>query len=119
MKNKKKQSENYLDKIPMQKSGMPWTQSEQGFVTLHIENKGFFNRAAQLIFNKPKISHIHLDETGSFVWLQIDGQRDIATIAQKVGEHFGEKAEPIFERAAKYFQILDSYGFVQWKEQER
>ena len=33
-------------------------------------------------------------------------------------EKFGEKAEPLYPRLAKYFQILDSYGFVQWNEQK-
>jgi len=33
-----------------------------------------------------------------------------------VREKFGETAEPLYERLAKYFQILDSYGFIGWKE---
>ena len=30
-------------------------------------------------------------------------------------EKFGEKAEPLYPRLAKYFQILESYGFVTLK----
>jgi len=29
-------------------------------------------------------------------------------------EEFGEKAYPLYERIAKYFQILESYGFITW-----
>ena len=51
---------------------------------------------------------------GSFVWPIIDGERDIISIGEDVKAHFGEKAEPLYERLAKYFQILESYGFVKF-----
>ena len=53
---------------------------------------------------------------GSFVWPLLDGEKDIVAIGVLVKEHFGEEAEPLYERLAKYFQILDSYSFVEWKE---
>ena len=52
---------------------------------------------------------------GSFVWPLMDGKKDITAIGVEVKEHFGEKAEPLYERRARYFQILDSYHFIQWK----
>ena len=108
-------SKNYLEFIPSQKEGMNWSSDEKGIVTLEIENKGFFNRIAQNFFKKPKISYVHLDELGSFVWPLIDGQKDITAIGVLVEEHFGEKANPLYERLAKFFQILESYGFVSMK----
>ena len=27
---------------------------------------------------------------------------------------FGEEAHPLYERLARYFQILDSYRFIEW-----
>ena len=116
MKKKKTESQNYLEKIPLRKEELKWSKDEDGKVTLEIENKGIFNRLAQKLFKKPKVSYIHLDEMGSFVWPLIDGEMNITEIAAKVDEHFGEKAHPLYERLAKYFQILDSYGFVLWKE---
>ena len=44
-----------------------------------------------------------------------DGEKDIIALGVIVKEHFGEKAEPLYERLAKYFQILDSYSFLEWK----
>jgi hypothetical protein len=32
-----------------------------------------------------------------------------------VEEQFGEKAAPLYPRLAKFFQVLDSYHFVEWK----
>ena len=103
MKNKE---QNFLEKIPVKSEKIGWSADENGIVTLEIENKGIYNRLFQLILKKPKITYIHLDENGSFVWPLIDGEMNIVEIGQKVKEHFGEKANPLYERLAKFFQIL-------------
>lgn len=109
------QSENYLDRCPARVEGIQWSKDENGIVSLHIENTGVMNRIAQKCFRKPKVTHIHLDEMGSFVWPLVDGKKDITAIGVMVKTHFGEKAEPLYERLAKYFQILESYHFIEWK----
>ena len=108
----KKENVNYLDLVPQVKEGLNWNKDKDGIVTLEIENKGLFNKITQMLLKKPKISYVHLDSLGSFVWLKIDGKNDIAEISAMVKEQFGDKAEPLYERVAKYFQILVSYGFV-------
>ncbi len=100
----------------MRPERIKWSADEEGLVTLDIENTGVFNRVAQKLFKKPKVSHVHLDKMGSFVWPLLDGEKDIVAIGVMVKEHFGEEAEPLYERLAKYFQVLDSYSFVEWKE---
>lgn len=116
MKKKKEViSQNYLEKIPVRPAHIAWSANEEGIVTLDIENTGLFNRIAQKLLHKPKVSHIHLDEMGSFVWPLLDGDKNIIELGKNVEEHFGEKANPLYERLSKYFQILDSYGFVEWK----
>jgi len=107
---------NFLEKKPIPKTGLNWTKDENNVVTLEIENKGVMNRIAQKLFKKPEISYIHLDETGSFLWPLLDGEKDILKLGEYVDEHFGEKAHPLYERLAKYFQILESYGFIEWNE---
>lgn len=109
---KQKIASNFLDKIPTRNPDIGYTVDEKGVITLEIENKGLFNRIAQKVFKKPKISYIHLDEMGSFVWPIINGEKSISEIGEAVDKHFGEKAHPLYERLAKYFQILESYGFV-------
>ena len=107
MKNK----ENFLEKKPQRNPDINWNEKD-GQITLEIENKGVFNRLAQKLLKKPKISYIHLDEMGSFIWPLIDGETDIIDLGEKVKEHFGDKAEPLYERLSKYIKILESYGFV-------
>lgn len=113
---KAKKNENYLERIPKRPDKIKWSTDEEGIVTLDIENTGFFNRLAQKFFKKPKVSHVHLDKMGSFVWPLLDGEKDIVAIGVLVKEHFGEEAEPLYERLAKYFQVLDSYSFVEWNK---
>ena len=108
-------SKNYLEKIPSRPEHIKWNADENGIVTLDIENTGFMNRMAQKLFCKPKVSHIHLDEMGSFVWPLLDGEKNIIELGELVKERFGDKANPLYERLAKYFQILDSYQFIEWK----
>lgn len=111
-------SENYLEKIPCRSSLLNWNTDEEGVVTLEIENKGWANRIAQKLFKRPKISYIHLDKLGSFVWPLIDGKTNITELGKLVDEKFGEEAHPLYERLARYFQILDSYHFINWAKTE-
>ena len=109
---KKNDGGNYLEKVPVRLEQFRWTQNESGLVTIEIDNKGFFNRLLQKIAKKPPVSYIHLDENGSFVWKMIDGQRDIIKIGELVLGHFGEKAEPVYERLVKFFAMLERAGFI-------
>ena len=110
---KKQTKENYLEKKP-QRAEYIWTEKE-GIVTIEIPNTGIFNRFAQKFFKKPKISYIHLDEMGSFIWPHLDGDKTIIEIGEMVKEKFGDKANPLYERLAEYIRRLASYGFVKCK----
>lgn len=111
-----KRSQNYLERKPARAEGIMWSRDESGIITLDIENKGFFHWIAQKFFHRPRISHIHLDQIGSFVWPILDGETDIVELGKQVEERFGEEAAPLYERLAKFFQILDSYHFITWRE---
>lgn len=114
MSKKNNISQNYLEKKP-KRAIENWSVDENGTVTLEKENRGVFNKAAQILLKKPRISYIHLDETGSFIWPLIDGETDIIELGEKVKERFGEKAEPLYERLAKYIHILENCGFIRFR----
>ena len=107
--------ENYLERKPICKNGLNWSKDENGNVTLEMENKGVANRIMQKLIKKPKTSYIHLDEMGSFVWPLMDGEKDILEIGKFVEEHFGEKANPLYERLSQYFKTLEKYNFIEYK----
>ncbi len=112
MSKKKPTLEDYFDKKPTRNPDIAYSADESGAVTLEVENKGLFNRIAQKLFKKPRISYIHLDENGSFIWRLLDGEQTVFQLGEAVKEHFGEKAEPLYPRLIKFLLILKSYGFI-------
>ncbi len=104
---------NYLERTPKPAETIAWEQKD-GIVTIVVENRGVFHKLAQKLLKKPKKSYIHLDAFGSFAFLQMDGTRTILDIGKLVEAQFGEEAHPLYERLAKFCQILDSYGFIQF-----
>ena len=116
MKSKKnKLSENYLEKIPFKKEGLEWRIEEDNKVVILMENKGVFNHIAQVLFKKPAVTQIHLDDIGSFVWPLIDGEKNIIQLGVLLDERFGKSAKPLYERLAKFFQILELHKFIVFK----
>ena len=111
----KKGEENLAEKIPVRSERITWDSDADGRVTIHVENRGVMKRITQILLRKPKVSHIHLDEIGSYVWSLIDGEMTVAEIAGPFEEHFGERVHPTYERLGQYFSILVSYGFAEWK----
>ena len=110
-----KKQDNFLEYIPKIKEGLSW-KLEKEHVIIAMENKGLANRIAQLCFGRPKISHITLEELGSFIWQQIDGEKSILQIGELVQEAFGEKAEPLYERLAQYIKTLYGRGFITFRK---
>ena len=116
MSDKNKKAPNYLEFVPVPAKNLRY-ETVDGKVTIFQENKGVFNYIAQKLWHKPRVSQIHLDEMGNFIWPLMDGERDIMAIAALIKEEFGEKAEPLYNRAVQYFKTLVSYGFVEFKNQ--
>lgn len=97
---------NYLDFVPVCAPGYTWKLNEKKLVEIEVQNTGFYNRLAQKLFKRPKVSYISLDEYGSFIWQQMDGKRTIYEISFLVKERYGEEAEPLLQRLTRFFQIL-------------
>ncbi len=112
MRQNKKQADNYLEYVPVHNEKYRWEQDEQGVVTIFVENKGLFNRIAQLILKKPKVSQVHLEEMGSFIWPLMDGKCSILELGESVKEYFGENAEPLYPRLVQYIHNLEAYEFI-------
>ncbi len=112
---KKVKEENFLLRTPLRKEGLAFEVDEEGKVTLLIENKGFYNRIFQKLFKKPKITYIHLDEMGSFIWPLFAEDKNIVELGKEVSERFGDEAEPLYERLSEYIKRLESYGFISYK----
>ena len=107
---------NYLDFVPVKNPQLPWQEDEGAIVTVEVTHRGLAAKVAQIAFNRPKVSHIHMDAFGSFIWKEIDGEQNIYEIGQKVKEHFGKEAEPLYERLTTFFRILAENKYITYKK---
>jgi len=114
----KKQQKNYLDLIPARARELAWERDDEGIVVLEVENTGVFNWIAQKVFKRPKVTKVHMERFGSFLWPLIDGERTVKELADLLKERFGEEAEPLYPRVAKYMQIMESYHFISLSESQ-
>ena len=89
---------------------------EDGLVEVTVENTGFYNTIAQKFFRRPRFSFIRLDEYGSCVWQQIDGQKTIYEIGQILKNTHKGAADQLYERLASYFKILEQNGYVVFRK---
>lgn len=110
MKNKPNEKDNYVDRIPT--INKHWELLKDGIVEVTVENKGFYNTLAQKLYKKPRFSFIKLDEYGSFVWQQIDGQVDINEIGKRLAKKYPGAKDKLYERLCGYFKILEKNGYV-------
>lgn len=107
-----KKNRNFLDFVPVREEKHRWEEKEDGTVTVHVVHDGLFDKIAQRFFHRPALTHLSLDETGSFVWKSIDGKRTVYNIAGLLKEQYSEKAEPLYERLAQYIMILKNNELI-------
>ncbi len=71
----------------------------------------------------PRLKHpyikIKLDEIGSAVWLEIDGEKTVGEIAENLTYKFGDRIQPIEERLSKFFTQLKLYNFITFINKEK
>jgi len=101
-----------MEKMPCRNAFVAWSVDHAGIVTLEMKNIGWANRVAQIILGKPRVTYIHLDEFGSYIWIILDGEKSIREIGTLVDSMFGKKAYPLYSRLIQFLKILNSYHFI-------
>ena len=89
-----------------------WKITKEGMVEITVENKGFFHKIAQKFYKKPRYSFIKLDEFGSCVWRQIDGEKTVYEIGQILKTKHEKAAEQLYERLTKFIGILEHNNYI-------
>ena len=115
MAKKKTVSTNYFDSVPLRSEERPWRLKDDGMVEIDMENKGFYHSIAQKFFKKPRVSHISLDEYGSIVWQNIDGENNIMDIVRIMEKAFPKEKDRMLDRVVTYMATLQRNGFISIK----
>jgi len=61
----------------------------------------------KLKFRIPEYKKITLDEYGSYVFLQIDGRKNVKDIGEDLEAKYGDKAHPLYERLLLFLNHMD------------
>ena len=79
----------------------------------------FKNRLARRIFEKRMKKptwKVELDNIGSFVWEQIDGNRNVMDIGARMKNKFGDSVEPVYDRLNQFLFVMRSHEFICFRE---
>ena len=115
-----KKNDNYLDHVFRRSPEVDWDEvTEEGkddthlpLVVLHIRHRGLSHFIAEKFFDRPPVTHVHMEPIGSYIWRQIDGQHSVYEIGQLLHETFGEEAEPLYERLSVYMKQLENNQLI-------
>ncbi len=109
--------QNFFDLIPERNRN--FEKLENGLIAV-IQPK-FQNRwlVKYLVprLKKPNIL-LHLDEIGSHIWQNCDGQKTVKQIAESLQQNFGEKVDPVFDRVILFFQKLYNLQLIKYSNYE-
>ncbi|MDR3595677.1 PqqD family protein [Clostridium sp.] len=61
----------------------------------------------KLKFRIPEYEKISLDEYGSYVFLQIDGNKTVKDIGENLEAKYGDKVHPLYERLLLFLNHID------------
>ncbi|MFZ2258341.1 MAG: PqqD family peptide modification chaperone [Clostridiaceae bacterium] len=92
------------------------SEDEAGIITVMEKQdhkiQGLFRR---LKFRIPEHKKTELDDYGSFVFKNINGELTVADLGLKLKDHFGPAIEPLYDRLTVYLKYLEQS--VQYIEQ--
>ncbi len=97
----------YLQNIPIVKENINFEVNDD-FVTIKFANDHLLQRGFRKVgFKIPNTTSIQLDEYSSFIFLQIDGKKNIYEIGQQLKLSFEAECEPLYERLVTFIDFLE------------
>lgn len=112
MAGKRKLPANYLDSIPVRDGKHPWRMTADGTAEVDMEHTGFYDRIAQKIWKKPRVSHIALDKYGTVVWKNMNGENTVADIVRIMEASFPDETDRMLDRVVTFTATLQRSGFI-------
>ena len=103
-----KNNEEVLNLVFKKSENIEYEVSSDGIVTiLEKQNHKVQNFFRKLKFKIPMYKKMDLDEYGSFIFLQIDGKKNVEELGIKLEEKYGEKSHPLYERLLLFLNHID------------
>lgn len=94
---------------------MEWEIEEESKRVVILRPKYIYPPVRKLVepFLKNKVFKIKLDDLGSVVWQNCNGQTTVEEIGRILAETFGPDIEPIYDRLSKFIIQLQREKFIE------
>lgn len=103
-----KNNEEVLNLVFKKSENIEYEVSSEGIVTiLEKQDHKVQNFFRKLKFKIPMYKKMELDEYGSFIFLQIDGKKNVEELGIKLEEKYGEESHPLYERLLLFLNHID------------
>lgn len=103
-----KNNEEVLNLVFKKSENIEYEVSADGIVTiLEKQNHKVQNFFRKLKFKIPMYKKMELDEYGSFIFLQIDGKKNVEELGIKLEEKYGEESHPLYKRLLLFLNHID------------
>ncbi|GAA0099419.1 PqqD family protein [Paraclostridium bifermentans] len=103
-----KNNEEVLNLVFKKSENVEYEVSSDGIVTiLEKQDHKVQNFFRKLKFKIPMYKKMELDEYGSFIFLQIDGKKNVEELGIKLEEKYGEESHPLYERLLLFLNHID------------
>lgn len=103
-----KNNEEVLNLVFKKSENIEYEVSSDGIVTiLEKQDHKVQNFFRKLKFKIPMYKKMELDEYGSFIFLQIDGKKNVEELGIKLEEKYGEESHPLYERLLLFLNHID------------
>ena len=102
---------NFMDYVPRRNRNYQYEVDKDGKVTILVKWTGPYHKIATVLFKKPEVSRIDLDEIGSWVWLAIDGHKTVYDLSKEFKAAFPDEEKPV-ARLAQFLKILRNNKFI-------
>lgn len=91
---------------------------EDGNVTVMVPKFKNPKVARFMLARKSNFISMHLDAQGSYVWLQIDGMKNILQISEAAQDYFGDTFEQAGVRVNKFMSRLYEERYITFRQLE-
>ena len=113
-KKKVKNNLNYRELTPVKK--YQYVVKHDGLIDVLVPKIKNPFLAKLIKLKKSPYVHANLDDLGSFVWTQIDGETKVREIAAKLDDKFGNSQQSLNERLILFISQLYINGFIYFNE---
>ncbi len=103
-----KSNEDVLNIIYKRSGKLEYEINKDNIVTIiEKQDHKIQNFFRKLKFKIPEYKKITLDEYGSWIFLQIDGKKNVKALGESLEAKYGDKVHPLYERLLPFLNHID------------